>query len=152
MTKRSLAIGTLLTVMGIAALSWAAPKSWSDVIDFTLNTVRASLTTTLAGEDVLNDVQKVEQRFSYQSVSADALVKSGPGFLHAITCNSDAAATAGTLIVYDNTVESGTQIWTWTISAVEYQPRTLLFDVAFSAGLYVGYTTTADVPCTVSYR
>jgi len=113
---------------------------------------RVALVTLLAGEDVANDVQKVEQRFAYSAVTADTAVKSAPGFLHAITCQSDAAATAGSIIVYDNTAESGTQIWNWTVSAVEYQPRTLFFDVAFSVGLYVGYTTTADVNCTVSYR
>lgn len=86
------------------------------------------------------------------NITADTLVKTGAGFLHTITCSSDAAATAGSLIVYDNTAESGTVLWSWTISAVEYQPRTLTFDVAFSTGLYLGFTTTADVNCTVSYR
>lgn len=105
-----------------------------------------------ACEDQTNSVCRVEQRFSLLNVTADVLVKSGSGFLHTITCSSDTAATAGTIIVYDNTAESGMILWTWTISAVEYQPRTLIFDGTFATGLYVGYTTTADVTCTVSYR
>jgi hypothetical protein len=108
--------------------------------------------TTDAGEDVANDVMKVEQRFAPINVSADTLVKSGPGQLHLITCSSDATATAGSIILYDNTAESGTVLHTFTVAAAYYQPFTIWFDVAFSIGLYVGYTTTADVNCTVSYR
>jgi hypothetical protein len=110
------------------------------------------LNELLSGEDQTNGVFKVEQRFSLLNVTGDVLVKSGAGFLHTITCSSDTAATAGTIIFYDNTAESGTILWTWTLSAVEYSPRTLIFDGTFATGLYAGYTTTADVTCTVSYR
>jgi hypothetical protein len=56
----------------------------------------------ISGEDLTNDVLKVEQRFSYAYCTADTAVKSGSGFLHAITISpTDAAATAGTIIVYD---------------------------------------------------
>ena len=113
---------------------------------------KTTLATTLAGEDVVNDVLKVEQRFAPINVSADTLVKSGPGQLHLMTCSSDATATAGSIILYDNTAESGTVLHTFTVAASYYQPFTIWFDVAFSVGLYVGYTTTADVNCTVSYR
>lgn len=113
---------------------------------------KTTLATTLAGEDVVNDVLKVEQRFAPINVSADTLVKSGPGQLHLMTCSSDATATAGSIILYDNTAESGTVLHTFTVAAAYYQPFTIWFDVAFSIGLYVGYTTTADVNCTVSYR
>lgn len=117
-----------------------------------LGNTRVTIGTLLSGEDQTNNVIKVEQRFGYLNVTGDVQVKSGSGFLHTITCSSDAAATAGTIIAYDNTAESGTIIWTWTISATEIQPRTLTFDVTFATGLYIGYTTTADVTCTVSYR
>lgn len=93
-----------------------------------------------------------DQNLKFTAVTGDTLVKTGAGFLHTITCNSDAAATAGSIIVYNNTAESGTIIWSWTVSAVEYQPRSLIFDVSFDTGLYVGYTTTADVNCTVAFR
>jgi len=90
--------------------------------------------------------------YSFVSVAADTLVKTGAGILHTITCQSDAAATAGTIIVFDNTAESGTQIWSWTVSVVEYQPRTLIFDAAVTTGIFIGYTTLADVSCTVTFR
>lgn len=39
----------------------------------------------LAGEDVINDVVKVEQRYTYSvPVVASAAIKSAPGFLHAL--------------------------------------------------------------------
>lgn len=121
------------------------------VLDTNSN-VGTTLATTLAGEDIVSDVLKVEQRFAPINVSADTLVKSGPGQLHLITCSSDETATAGSIILYDNTAESGTVLHTFTVAAAYYQPFTIWFDVAFSIGLYVGYTTTADVNCTVSYR
>ena len=109
--------------------------------------------TTLAGEDIINDVQKVEQRFAYSQVTADAAVKSAPGFLHTLTfsCN-DAAPTAGTIDVYDNTAASGTKIFSWTCTTTAFVPCSVIIDAVFATGLYVDFTTTADVNVTVSYR
>lgn len=114
---------------------------------------KTTLATTIAGEDLVNDVQKVEQRFSFSNVTADTAVKSGAGFLHTVTIMpTDAAATDGTIVLYDNTAESGTIIGTITVTAAWVAPVTLTFDCSFSTGLYVGFTTTADVNVTVSYR
>lgn len=121
--------------------------------------LRITQGTLTAGEDLTatgafaGGVVVTEQRYLYSGPkTADFQVKATAGFLHAITCNSDAAATAGSITLFDSTTASGTQIWTWTISAVEYQPRTLIFDVLFTTGLFLDFTTTADVTCTVSYR
>lgn len=68
---------------------------------------------TDAGDDVTIDVKKTEQRFAYSvPIVASAAIKSGPGFLHALifSCN-DAAPTAGTIDVYDNTAASGNKIF-----------------------------------------
>lgn len=91
--------------------------------------------------------------FNYSLVAADALVKTGVGILHSLTftCN-DAAPTAGSIIVYDNTAESGTVIYSETFTTTAFRGYTVNLDVAFSNGLYVGFTTTADVNCTVAYR
>lgn len=115
--------------------------------------LKATLATTIAGEDITNNVLKTEQRFSFSLVAADAAVKSGAGFLHALTfsCN-DAAPTAGSIIVYDNTAESGTQIFNHTFTTTPFVPFTVFIDASFATGLYVGFTTTADVNVTVSYR
>ena len=111
------------------------------------------LPDTLAGEDVTNDVTKVEQRFAYSLVTSDTAVKSAPGFLHTLTfsCN-DAAPTAGTIDVYDNTAASGTKIFSWTLTTTPFTPCSVVIDTNFATGLYVAFTTTADVNVTVSYR
>ena len=109
---------------------------------------------TLAGEDVVNDVMKVEQRYAYSvPIVASAAIKSAPGFLHALifSCN-DAAPTAGTIDVYDSTAASGNKIFTWTLTTTPFIPFSLIFDVSFAVGLYVAITTTADVNVSASYR
>lgn len=119
----------------------------------TSGAVRVHHDETFAGEDVVNDIQKVEQRFAPINVAADTLVKSGPGLLHTLTfAQTDAAPTAGSIIVYDNTAESGAKIFEWNLTTTVFMPFTVTLDVAFSIGLYVGFTTTADVAVTVSYR
>ena len=109
---------------------------------------------TDAGDDVTIDVKKTEQRFAYSvPIVASAAIKSGPGFLHALifSCN-DAAPTAGTIDVYDNTAASGNKIFSWTLGTTAFMPFSVIFDVSFSVGLYVAITTTADVNVSASYR
>lgn len=112
-----------------------------------------TLLERLAGEDLTADVLKVEERYTVTLKTADALVKTGAGFLHALTfsCN-DAAPTAGSIIVYDNTAESGTQIFNHTFTTTPFVPFTVIIDGSFGTGLYIGFTTTNDVNVTVSYR
>lgn len=107
----------------------------------------------IAGEDLTNDVLKVEQRFSYAYLVADGQVKAGAGFLHTVTISPiDAAATAGTIFVYDALTETTPTIFAYTIPAAALVPVTVTLDVSFATGLYVGFTTTTDVSVTVSYR
>ena len=86
-------------------------------------------------------------------LAADGQVKAGPGVLHSLTfsCN-DAAPTAGSLIVYDSLTETGTVIFNHTFTTTPFAPCTVVLDVAFSVGLYLGFTTTADVNVTAAYR
>lgn len=118
------------------------------------DTQNVTLSTTLAGEDLTANVMKMEQRFSYTMIAADTAVKSGAGFLHSLTfAQADAAPTAGTIIAYDNTAESGTKIFDWSgITTAVFYPTTVILDVSFATGLYLGFTTTADVNVTVAYR
>ena len=116
--------------------------------------VPVTLATKVAGEDITNDVLKVEGQFSYKAVTAaDAQVKAGAGFLHCITfsCN-DAAPTAGSIIVYDSLTEANAQIFNHTFTTTPFVPFTVFFDCVFATGLYLGFTTTADVNVSVSYR
>lgn len=87
-------------------------------------------------------------------VTADTAIKSAPGYVDLLTCiGSDATATAGTIILYDNTAESGTVVVSWDVQAVAYSTP-VIFTVrrAFTTGIYLGYTTTADVKCYLTYR
>jgi hypothetical protein len=95
----------------------------------------------------------VPASFSYSLVAANAAVKSGAGFLHSLTfaCN-DAAPTAGTIDVYDNTAGSGTKIYSETFTTTVFRGYSVILDVAFATGLYVKFTTTADINVAVSYR
>lgn len=128
-------------------------EAGATVIDDATESVKVTNATLQAGEDLTNDVQKVEQRYSYSRLTADGQVKSGAGFLHTITfAQADAAPTAGSIIVYDNTAESGTVIYSETFTTDVFRGYTITLDVSFSTGCYVGFTTTADVGVTVSYR
>lgn len=91
--------------------------------------------------------------YQYRKCTGDTLVKTGSGVLGRliISCN-DAAPTAGSVIVYDNTAESGTEIFNHTFTTTPFAPVSLNFDAAFNTGLYVGFTTTADVNVTVCYQ
>lgn len=106
-----------------------------------------TLSKKLAGEDLTNDVMKVEQQFVYKNINVanTTTVKSGSGFLHGITFNDPSAG--GTIILYDNTAGSGTLIG--TISATSAS-GTLFYDVQFSTGLTV--VTSSAVDITISYR
>ena len=117
------------------------------------NALESTLATLIAGEDLTNDVLKVEERFSYSYCTEDTLVKTGAGFLHSVTFSpTDAEATAGSIILYDKTTEAAPIIFTFYVPVAVMLPVTVILDVSFSTGLYVGFTTTADVCATISYR
>lgn len=114
-----------------------------------------NLGTLISGEDQTNNVLRVEGQFSYSgNKTADVQVKASAGYVHNLVCiGTDAAATAGTIILYDNTAESGTVVMSWAVQAAAYaQPVVFPLDVVMTTGIYLGFTTTADVTCTVSYR
>lgn len=117
---------------------------------------RAILTlgTLLAGEDLTNDVIKTEQRFQTSgAITTDTQVKSSSGFVHTVTiAQTDAAPTAGTIDIYDNTAGSGTKIFSWNLTTAVFSPFTVTLDVRCANGIYVDFTTTADVAVFMSYR
>lgn len=105
-------------------------------------------------EDNVANVAKVEHRYSSSGViTTDTQVKASAGFVHAVTITpTDAAATAGTIDIYDNTSAAGTKIASIYIPAALIAPVTLILDVSCANGIYVDFTTTADVNVAVSYR
>ena len=118
--------------------------------------LKTTTATLMAGEDLTNDVMKVEQRFSYSGiVTSDTAVKSGAGFVHNITFScTDAAPTVGTIAIRDATAAgAGTIIYTLDVIATTwFAPITIPLDVSFATGLFVDFTTTADVNVVCSYR
>jgi len=114
---------------------------------------KVTLATLIAGEDLTNNVLKVEQRFSYAHIAigtATTTVKSGAGFLHSITFNNAAVAT-NTTTVYDNTAASGTIIAVPAATTATV-PITLVYDVSFSTGLTIITATANGSDMTVSFR
>lgn len=119
------------------------------------------LKTLISGEDVTNDVLKVEARYTNipvggttSRIASDQLYKSGPGYVKNISCFSDAAATAGTIMLYDNTAAgSGNVLWSFDVQAIGYPtPFVVPLEVPFVTGLFLDFTTTNDMFCTMSYR
>lgn len=114
------------------------------------STIRAVLATD---QPALTNALKTEQQFSGTKLAADGQVKGAAGFLHTLTfsCN-DAAPTAGSIIVYDSLTETGTELYNETFTTTPFRGYSVLLDVAFATGLYVGFTTTNDVNVTISFR
>jgi len=85
--------------------------------------------------------------------TADALIKTGAGMVHTVTCASDAAATAGTVAIRDAVAAgAGTVMQQITFVAAYFPPVTITLDQEFATGLYFDFTTTADVDCSASYK
>lgn len=161
------AYGVLLSVAMllcpvVAAAGTLAPAGGptTGALDANSN-VGTTLATMQAGEDVANDVQKTEERYltipiggTTAMIAADQLYKSGPGYVRGITCYSDATATAGTIALLDNTAAgAGNTLWSFDVLAVAYNtPFTVDLQTPFSVGLYLDFTTTADVKCMVRFR
>ena len=115
--------------------------------------VKVTEATLLAGEDLTNNVVKVEQRFSFAYIApgqATTVVKGSAGFLHSITFNKAAAATNVTTI-YDNASGSGTIIAVPLTTAV-VSPITVIYDISFINGLTIITGTANGADMTVSYR
>lgn len=114
--------------------------------------LEVALPYTIAGEDIDNDVLKVETRYSFVNITTQTttVVKSGIGVLKRITFNRPLAN--GVVTLYNNTAASGELIGTITF------PATLLSDIKdrvyeaeFDTGLTI-VTSGATQDITVIYR
>lgn len=85
---------------------------------------------------------------------ADALIKTGAGFLQCIwIAQHDASPTAGTISINDATsAGTGTVIWEWVLTTAVFSPFQICPQRPFSTGLYFDFTTTGDVNASASYR
>lgn len=113
---------------------------------------KVTLAEYIAGEDITNNVMRVEHQYSYSRKTADGQVKATAGFIHTVTFSATGTVTAGVITIYDSASESGTVVWSGTIQ-VGLNPTTIVLDVVCGTGIYVGYDgTIANVATTVSYR
>lgn len=158
---RSTIVAVLLLV-GLLASPAHAQKMSGDNTNFDASgNAGVTLQSLLACERIIEDVCVVEERYltiptggTDAMVSADQLYKSGPGYVRSITCYSDATATAGTIALRDNTAAgAGNILWSLDVLAIAYNtPFTVDLQTPFSVGLYLDFTTTADVKCMVRFR
>ena len=93
----------------------------------------ATLSDTLAGEDVVNDVRKTETRGEAVNIltATTTTVKSGPGHLNHLVA---VGGTMGNVTIYDNTAASGTVLFG---PATPTAGGVIVADIEFSVGLTV---------------
>lgn len=102
---------------------------------------------------VTADATAYANHYKSQLVTADTAVFSGKGYIHTITLMCyDAAPTAGSVIIYDNVAESGRQIFNHTFTTTPFVPVSIVLDCEMLVGCYAGFTTTADVNVTITYK
>lgn len=138
----------LLAMLMLASELFACPERMSDL---TNNACRTTEATTRAGEDVANDVQKVEGRFAYSSSAllGTNVIKSGPGYLdHCVILGG----AQGNVTLYDNTQAAATTaIWpTFAYAATSPMMIDLPGHVSFSTGLTL--VTQANTIWMCAYR
>jgi hypothetical protein len=102
--------------------------------------------TLMAGEDLVNNVLKVNQVFtnSYISTAATTTLKTGAGLMHTLVVQG---GTAGTIIGYDNTAGSGTIVFSFDSTSAL---ATYTFDIIFNIGLTI--VTSAATKLSVGWR
>ena len=84
---------------------------------------------------------------------ASGQVATSAGVLHSLTFSqNDAAPTAGSVAVYDGIGATGTVLYRETFDTTIFRAYSVILDVKFSVGLYIAWTTTADVNVVASYR
>ena len=132
---------------------WLAPEALETTValtgNVTLNTssafiglvtvVMGASRVTTAGEDITNDVLKIEQQFKFTSFTSisTVLVKSRSGFVHLINIGK---ASCPTTYLYDALTPGGATI-IHTIGP-NYPMGSHLFDIKFNTGLSIDTSAT----------
>ena len=100
-------------------------------------------------------MQQLDNQAKYNtiSVAADKAVCTGPGVLHTVAhFQADAEPTAGSVVVYDNTTNSGRILYRVYWPAAAFIPSSVILDIAFERGIYVDFTDTTDVNLVLTYK
>ena len=118
--------------------------------DGSLYAKKVTEVTTRAGEDFYRDLQKTEQRYSYQALASlvTLTVKSGSGFLHSVTIGNYSTPT---IEIYDSLLASGPLVGRLCAGLA---PGTYTYNTSFATGLTMNpQPGTSILPMiTVSYR
>jgi hypothetical protein len=134
-----------------ASIPAGATGEWTvgvaDFPYFRLSTGTTALTgaaTVLLNASATQAIVSSEpMRYNAATNTANALVKTGAGILHAVdVAATAAAAVAGLLTIYDNTAASGTILYQEYITT-SVLAHSAILDVAFSTGLYVSVAATS---------
>lgn len=123
-----------------------ADANWGGALaqsyDGATESMKQTLATKLAGEDLTNDVMKVEDQANYTNTAASALIKTGAGRVFGVIVNSH---TNGTLKLWDNTSAATTVLMNTFTFAAGSQVVNFPAAVKFTTGLYATIGGTADV-------
>lgn len=91
-------------------------------------------------------------KYAVRVVTSDSLIMTGAGVLNTISLSqTDAAPTAGSIDVYDGIDTTGKKILSITLTTATFTPRSFDLKCQINTGIYVDFTTIADVNVTVTY-
>lgn len=103
-------------------------------------------------EDNAVGVALTEDRYTPIRVTADAQIKASAGYVKSITLTPNGTITAGVITLYNNTAESGTQIFSMYVPT-GFLGGTFMINGVCSTGIYAGFDgTVANVAASISYR
>ena len=85
--------------------------------------------------------------YNLEALTAGAAIKAGTGVLHLLTINTKGAS-SNVVTLYDGVDTTGTKIATIDTTV---NPGSFLYDVQFTAGLYITSVTGTAAKITVSY-
>lgn len=112
-----------------------------------------ALAANIAGEDLTNDVLKVEERYLNSRLDVQGQAAAAAGFIKEISVSPIVTApTAGLLTIYDSLTETGTVLHKEWIRA-DVIAHTIKLNKAFTTGLYIGFDgSLANVEILTVYR
>lgn len=105
------------------------------------------------GQNVTDDVQEVLTPLTPVLVTGDNQVNPGRTYVGSITVQPNTTSpTAGSIAIYDSLSESGTKKYEFAIPNTWFAPFTITVNSWFDTGVFVGYTTAANVNTTVTIK
>lgn len=112
-----------------------------------------SLATLEPGSNPADDVQEVLTPLTAVLVTGDNQVNPGRTYVGSITIQPNTTTpTAGSIAIYDSLTEGGTKKYEFALPNTWFAPFTIIVNSWFDTGVFVGYTTAANVNTTVTIK